>query len=129
MQRERITMSFEPTDAAIAGDNGLRLAALDEDYDALARSLSRRGVDIEALTARAAAFRVAVPSWGVGTGGTRFGRFPGPGEPRNVFEKVDDCAVIQALTRVTPEISLHIPWDRPMTRPRSASRRPPAAWR
>ena len=106
-------MSFLLTDATIADDNGSRLAALDEDYAALARTLARRGVDIEALVARAAAFRVAVPSWGVGTGGTRFGRFPGPGEPRNVFEKLDDCAVIQALTRVTPEISLHIPWDRP----------------
>jgi L-rhamnose isomerase/sugar isomerase len=113
MQRERAAMSFLLTDATIADDNGPRLAALDEDYAALARTLARRGVDIEAVTARAAAFRVAVPSWGVGTGGTRFGRFPGPGEPRNVFEKLDDCAVIQALTRVTPEISLHIPWDRP----------------
>jgi L-rhamnose isomerase/sugar isomerase len=106
-------MSFDLTDATIAEDNRSRLAALDEDYDALARTLARRGADIERLTARAAAFRVAVPSWGVGTGGTRFGRFPGPGEPRNVFEKLDDCAVVHALTRVTPEVSLHIPWDRP----------------
>ena len=106
-------MSFLLTDATIADDNRPRLAALGEDYGALARTLARRGVDIDTLVASAAAFRVAVPSWGVGTGGTRFGRFPGPGEPRNVFEKVDDCAVIQALTRVTPEISLHIPWDRP----------------
>jgi L-rhamnose isomerase / sugar isomerase len=106
-------MTFELTDATIAEDNRFRLAALDEDYDALARTLMRRGADIEWLTARAAAFRVAVPSWGVGAGGTRFGRFPGPGEPTNVFEKVDDCGVIHALTRVTPEISLHIPWDRP----------------
>jgi L-rhamnose isomerase/sugar isomerase len=56
---------------------------------------------------------VAVPSWGVGTGGTRFARFPGPGEPRSVHEKLDDCAVIQRLVRVTPAVSLHIPWDRP----------------
>ncbi len=106
-------MSFLLTDATIADDNRRRLAALGEDYGALGRTLARRGADIEALVASAAAFRVAVPSWGVGTGGTRFGRFPGPGEPRDVFEKVDDCSVIQALTRVTPEISLHIPWDRP----------------
>jgi len=49
----------------------------------------------------------------VGTGGTRFARFPGPGEPRNIFEKLDDCSVIQQLGRVTPKVSLHIPWDRP----------------
>jgi len=106
-------MNFDLTDANIAEDNRPRLAALDEDYEALGRQLARRGVDIDSVTSRAMAFRVAVPSWGVGTGGTRFGRFPGPGEPRSVFEKVDDCAVVQALTRVTPEISLHIPWDRP----------------
>ena len=43
------------------------------------------------------AFAVAMPTWGVGTGGTRFARFPGPGEPRNVFDKLDDCAVINRL--------------------------------
>jgi L-rhamnose isomerase len=53
-----------------------------------------------------------VPSWGVGTGGTRFARFPGRGEPRNVFEKMDDCGVINQLTRATPAVSLHFPWDK-----------------
>ena len=55
---------------------------------------------------------MAIPSWGVGTGGTRFGRFPGLGEPRNVFEKLEDCAVIHKLTGATPTVSLHLPWDR-----------------
>ena len=56
-------------------------------------------------------FQVAIPSWGVGTGGTRFARFPGPGEPRNVFDKLEDCAVIHALSGATPTVSLHLPWD------------------
>jgi L-rhamnose isomerase/sugar isomerase len=86
---------------------------LNEDYAHLGRQLARRGVDVEELTAKAMAFRVAVPSWGVGTGGTRFARFPGPGEPRNVFEKLEDCEVVHRLVRVTPGISLHIPWDKP----------------
>jgi L-rhamnose isomerase / sugar isomerase len=51
---------------------------LHQDYDHLGKQLRRRGVDIERLTERAVAFRVAVPSWGVGTGGTRFARFAGP---------------------------------------------------
>ena len=87
--------------------------ALQEDYDHLGRQLKRRGIDIAAIEARAAAFVVAVPSWGVATGGTRFARFAGPGEPRNVFEKIDDCHVINRLCCVTPDISLHIPWDEP----------------
>ena len=55
---------------------------------------------------------MAVPSWGVGTGGTRFARFPGPGEPRDIFDKLDDCATIFKLVRSTPAVSLHIPWDK-----------------
>mgnify|MGYP001401245075 FL=1 len=27
-------------------------------------------------------FQIAIPSWALGTGGTRFGRFSGGGEPR-----------------------------------------------
>ena len=88
-------------------------AALDADYAHLQSKLARQGVDIETLTDKARQFTVALPSWGVGTGGTRFARFPGSGEPRNIFEKMDDCAVIQQLVRVTPKVSLHIPWDTP----------------
>ena len=97
----------------VAGHNEPRMGPLQEDFEALSRRLRRRGVDIESLVSRAQAFRVAVPSWGVGTGGTRFARFPGPGEPRDVYEKLDDCEAIQALVRVTPGVSLHIPWDKP----------------
>jgi L-rhamnose isomerase / sugar isomerase len=87
--------------------------ALATDYGALGEQLARRGVDIDGITKKVAAFHVAVPSWGVGTGGTRFARFPGIGEPRNVLEKLDDCCVIQQLSRATPRVSLHIPWDKP----------------
>ena len=106
-------MAFELDQAGIAAENARRLGWLEEDYEHLGNRLARRGVDIEKLTERAMAFRVAVPSWGVGTGGTRFARFPNPGEPRNVFEKLDDCGVLLALMRTTPGISLHIPWDKP----------------
>jgi L-rhamnose isomerase/sugar isomerase len=106
-------MTFTVSDELVAEQNGTGLAALEEDYAHLGRQLGRRGIDIERLTERAMAFRVSVPSWGVGTGGTRFARFPGPGEPRSIYEKLDDCDVINRLVRVTPGISLHIPWDKP----------------
>jgi len=95
----------------IAKHNQLRQAASDADYQALGDQLQRSGIDIETLTARVEKFGVAIPSWGVGTGGTRFARFPGLGEPRHVFDKLDDCGVIQQLTKATPRVSLHIPWD------------------
>jgi L-rhamnose isomerase/sugar isomerase len=105
------------TDMPISADlierhNAERRRALATDYEALGEKLGRRGVDLAAVTAKVAAFHVAVPSWGVGTGGTRFARFPGPGEPRGIFEKLDDCAVINQLGRATPTVSLHIPWDK-----------------
>lgn len=96
----------------IADHNAQLEEATTEDYDALTRALARHGIDAEALVQKVMTFGVAVPTWGVGTGGTRFARFPGPGEPRNVFEKIDDCAVIQRLARATPTISPHIPWDK-----------------
>jgi len=107
-------MSYaDPRDANyIASANKAHAATQAADYAALGLQLARRQVDIDQITRRVAAFKVAIPSWGVGTGGTRFGRFPGPGEPRNVFEKLEDCAVIHRLTGATPTVSLHIPWDK-----------------
>jgi len=96
----------------VAKDNDKRAAALASDFAALGENLSRRGMDIEAVTKKVSEFFVAVPSWGVGTGGTRFARFPGAGEPRGIFDKLDDCSVINELTRATPNVSLHIPWDK-----------------
>ncbi len=83
----------------------------DADFEYLGEQLARRSIDIETITQQVAAFGVAIPSWGVGTGGTRFARFPGQGEPRHVFDKLQDCGVIQQLARATPTVSLHIPWD------------------
>ncbi len=93
-------------------ENETRAKALESDYDALAGQLNRRGIAIETVKRKVSACGVAVPSWGVGTGGTRFARFPGPGEPRDIFDKLEDCSVIHALTRATPTVSLHIPWDK-----------------
>ena len=93
-------------------DNAARENDLRRDYESLGERLDRRGIAIDAIRDKVAAFHVAIPSWGVGTGGTRFARFPGAGEPRDIFDKIEDCAVIQQLTRATPTVSLHIPWDK-----------------
>lgn len=96
----------------IESTNSQRLGDLNQDYHALGERLSRQGIGIEAVKAKVSAFGVAIPSWGVGTGGTRFARFPGPGEPRDIFDKLDDCGVVNTLTGATPSVSLHIPWDK-----------------
>jgi L-rhamnose isomerase / sugar isomerase len=105
-------MTFAISADFIASENKKQEASLGEDYAALGRQLARRGVDIEAITRRAMDYAVAVPTWGVGTGGTRFARFPGLGEPRNVHDKLADCGVIHQLARATPNVSPHFPWDK-----------------
>jgi L-rhamnose isomerase / sugar isomerase len=95
----------------IAAANAPLQKRAEADYAMLGTMLEPRVGNIDAITKAVAQFAVAIPSWGVGTGGTRFARFPGPGEPRNVFEKLEDCAVVQALTGATPTVSLHLPWD------------------
>ncbi len=69
--------------------------------------------DSEAIIQQLIAFQIAIPSWALGTGGTRFGRFPGGGEPRSLEEKIEDVGLLHALNQSSGAISLHIPWDIP----------------
>ena len=105
-------MARGPIDPQIIAEaNAAVCDAVRRDYAALGEKLARRGTDVDLLKSKAAAFSVALPSWGVGTGGTRFARFPMEGEPRSIFEKIEDCGVVQQLTRITPRVSPHFPWD------------------
>lgn len=67
----------------------------------------------DTIISKIASLQVAIPSWALGTGGTRFGRFPSGGEPRNLEEKIEDVGLIHGITRAANSISLHIPWDIP----------------
>lgn len=68
---------------------------------------------IELVISKLVAFQIAIPSWALGTGGTRFGRFSGLGEPGSLEEKIADVGLLHALNRSSGAISLHIPWDIP----------------
>ncbi|HXR85088.1 MAG TPA: TIM barrel protein [Hanamia sp.] len=78
-------------------------------YEFIADNISDAKDVIKKLTD----FQIAIPSWALGTGGTRFGRFGGGGEPRTLEEKIEDIGLLHALTRSADAISLHIPWDIP----------------
>jgi L-rhamnose isomerase/sugar isomerase len=69
--------------------------------------------DLDGLMKKLGAFQIAIPSWALGTGGTRFGRFSGGGEPRNLEDKISDVGILHALNQSSGAISLHIPWDIP----------------
>ncbi|MGV3505463.1 MAG: sugar isomerase [Adhaeribacter sp.] len=81
-------------------------------FGTLHDSLLEEGHAVETLLEQLAAFQVAIPSWALGTGGTRFGRFAGGGEPRSLEEKIEDVGLLHAINHSSGAISLHIPWDK-----------------
>jgi len=75
--------------------------------------LKEETAGIEEVVSKLEKFQIAIPSWALGTGGTRFGRFSGRGEPGNLEEKIEDVGLLHALNKSSGAISLHIPWDIP----------------
>lgn len=96
----------------IERENARRRAALEDEYASLGRALDRRGRSIDKVKDAVKAFAVAVPTWGLGIGGTRFAKFPLPGEPITLHDKLEDAAVVNQLGRATPTVSPHFPWDK-----------------
>ena len=97
----------------ILDDNESYLSDHYEQYHFLQSQLEKKGINAEEIIEKIRQFQVAIPSWALGAGGTRFGRFSIGGEPGNLEEKINDIGLIQALTKSAGAISLHIPWDIP----------------
>jgi len=89
--------------------NDANLKSHRQQYEFVAGAISNRDEIIQKLVD----FQVAIPSWALGAGGTRFGRFSIGGEPRNLEEKIEDVGLLHALNQSSGAISLHIPWDIP----------------
>ncbi|KHC91624.1 sugar isomerase [Thermotoga sp. Mc24] len=53
-----------------------------------------------------------LPSWAFSDAGTRFAVFHEEGAARNVFERIEDAALVHRLTGCCPSVALHIPWDK-----------------
>ncbi len=68
---------------------------------------------IEGVIKKLTDFQVAIPSWALGNGGTRFGRFAGRGAPSTLEQKLEDVGLLHQFNRSSGAISLHIPWDIP----------------
>lgn len=84
-----------------------------EDFSFLENKLSKDGIDTKVVLDKLSKFQVAIPSWALGAGGTRFGRFSFQGEPSNIYQKLDDIGLLHSLTKSAGAVSLHIPWDIP----------------
>lgn len=83
------------------------------EFNFLAENLEKKGLNVEALIQKLQAFQIAIPSWALGTGSTRFWRFSGGGEPSTLVQKIQDVGILHALNRSSDSVSLHIPWDIP----------------
>lgn len=83
------------------------------ELEILTNKFGKRGCSIDEVISKVARFQVAIPSWALGAGGTRFGRFSFGGEPASLEQKLDDIGLLHALTRSAGAVSLHIPWDIP----------------
>ena len=68
-------------------------------------------VDDEKVIEEIKRLEIETPSWGYGDSGTRFKTFHWPGAARNVWEKIDDAAMVNEFTGAAPRVALHIPWD------------------
>lgn len=97
----------------IADHNKKYLAQHQHSLEYITQELHQKGIDVENTINRIANLQIAIPSWALGAGGTRFGRYSIGGEPGNLEEKINDVGIIHALTRSAGAISLHIPWDIP----------------
>jgi len=93
--------------------NKKKISEHQRNWSFLKESLTNKGVDVEDLIQKISDFQIAIPSWALGTGGTRFGRFPLGGEPSTLEDKVKDVGILHALNKSSGAISLHIPWDVP----------------
>ena len=82
-------------------------------FDFLQEQLHQTNIDADAIIQKLQKFQIAIPSWALGAGGTRFGRFSYGGEPASLKEKISDVGIVHALTQSAGAISLHIPWDIP----------------
>ena len=93
----------------IEESNGNNLAAHQRSFEYIVSGIKNPASILQKLID----FQVAIPSWALGTGGTRFGRFSGGGEPGNLEQKIEDIGLLHALNQSSGAISLHIPWDIP----------------
>lgn len=93
--------------------NSTDLADHNGKYGFLADTLHKHGFHVADIVGKLAHFQVAIPSWALGAGGTRFGRFSFYGEPASLEQKLEDVGLLHALTQTAGAISLHIPWDIP----------------
>ncbi|APZ46061.1 sugar isomerase [Polaribacter reichenbachii] len=97
----------------IEDENKKNISSQENGFKFLSDTLALKGHNVNAILSKLSEFQVAIPSWALGAGGTRFGRFSFYGEPSNLEQKLEDIGILHTLTQTAGAVSLHIPWDIP----------------
>lgn len=85
---------------------------MNKEYEVLADKLTSGGHDLTWIKESIKNLVIETPSWGYGDSGTRFKVFRQKGVPSNLYEKLDDAAIVNQYTGVCPSVAVHIPWDK-----------------
>ena len=83
-----------------------------DELEILTKKLADRNIDVENILHKLDNFKIATPSWGYSEGGTRFHVFRDKNAARDLIERLDDATQVNKFTGITPEVAIHIPWDR-----------------
>lgn len=97
------------TSRAVEQHNEIYIKKHEQEYSFIKSSVPHA----ENIISKLIGLQIAIPSWALGSGGTRFGRFSIAGEPRSLEEKIEDVGLLHSLNKSSGAISLHIPWDIP----------------
>jgi L-rhamnose isomerase/sugar isomerase len=98
---------------ALEKHNDSKISTHQKKYKFLSTILKNEGKDVKRIVSKLAEYQIAIPSWALSTGGTRFGRFPGKGEPVTFEQKMEDIGLMHTINRSSGAVSMHIPWDTP----------------
>jgi len=85
---------------------------MNKEYEILEQKIKDLGLDINWVKESIKQLEIELPSWGFGDSGTRFKVFRKKGVPSNLYEKLDDAAIVNKYTGVCPSVAVHIPWDK-----------------
>ena len=80
--------------------NQPRLEQHQVEFKQLSEQLTQRNIEVETVLNKLNEFQIAIPSWALGAGGTRFGRYHFGGAPRNLFEKIEDNVIETQLQKL-----------------------------
>lgn len=74
--------------------------------------MALREIEFDGLVKKLKTFQISTPAWAYSEGGTRFHVFRDKTAANDLYERISYAAQVNKFTGITPELSIHIPWDK-----------------